>query len=251
MKKFFVFSFLVLLVCSANSMVPGHELVIFDPDKPLDISYLDTHKGAEHLRNINSTLKKNGLHIHIEKESDHATISINLCAPSEDRDGYTLLPLFTLSRPLATNNEPREQLLPDHLNKMLHAARAIGNESKITKPIIKEYLRKMPFGTKMSAAWDDEIRPTIAAQLAQHIGRELAKACLIGFGMAEAVPPIQSDWDKQLRDRVESLNAQESQAQKLIFVKKYQELKSPSAKQEELYNTTYEQLTEFTQGTTR
>jgi hypothetical protein len=252
MKKFSVFYLFALFVCSANSMdIPSHELAIFDPDKPLDISYLDTHEGAEHLRNINSTLKKNGLHIHIEKENDLATISINLCAPSEDRNGYTLLPLFTFSRPLATYDEPREKLLPEHLNKMVHAARAIGNEPKITRPIIKEYLRKMPFRNKIGTAWNDEIRPSITTQLAQHIGKELAKACLIGFGAAEAIQPIQQDWEKQLRDRIEPLNSKELEVQRLIFLKKYSELKSTSSKQDELFNTTYEHLIDSTQGATR
>jgi hypothetical protein len=257
MKKFSVFYLFAFFVCSANSMyVPGHELALFDPDKPLDISYLDTHEGAEHLRNINATLKKNGLYIHIEKESDLATISINLCAPSEDRNGITLLPLFTFSRPLATHNEPREKLLPEHLNKMVHAARLIGAEPEITNPIKEEYLKriaaiKVPFRTKIIHAWHDEIRPTITTQLAQHIGKELAKACLIGFGAAEASPPIQKDWEKQLSDRVESLSSQELEAQRLIFLKKYSELKSTSSKQDELFNTTYEHLIDSTQGVTR
>ena len=221
---------------------PELRQLFFTHNTPIDISYLDTQAGDQHLRIINKELQKKSIRIQIEKDGSNATLSINLCAPSENANGCTLLPLFSLSRPLATNDHPGEKFLPDHLNKLGRAARVMGNEPKITKPIIKEYLRKMPFGPKMAAAWSDEIRPTIAAQLAQHIGRELTKAILIKIGMTEITPTIICDGNKQLSDSIQLLNSQEAVAEKLIFLKKYQDLRSPSAKQDELFIKTYEQL---------
>lgn len=160
---------------------------VFNQRKPIDISYLDTPQGSEHLRKINSILVKNGLHITIERENNMATLSINLFAPGEDKDSYTLLSLFSLSRPLATNDVPGEILLPEHLNEMVNVARLMGATPEITKPIKEDYLKRMatmkvPLRTKMMRAWDDEIKPSIAHQSAQHIGKELAKACLIALG---------------------------------------------------------------------
>ena len=256
MKKLFSFFLFLTFFCSLNSMNDPRELIVRDDalpgcwalelqqlfNEPVDISYIETPIGINHLKRINDSLQRKSLRINFETNQNNVIFSINLCAPSEDGAEITLLPLFSRSHPIASSSIPAQRLSADHLNKLQRTALAMRNETKIIKPVLKAYLKSRPFSTKMISAWNNEIKAAIAEHLAQHIGRELAKAVLVGIGMAETTPPIISDWNKQLSDSVQSLNSQEAHAERLIFLKKYHDLRTTSAKQNELFMKTYEQL---------
>src|SRR5205085_9958568 len=141
---------------------------------------------------------------------------------------------------IGTQENPGEKLQGQHLNTLRRAALALAHEPRVINPVIKKYLKNRPFSTKMAANWDQEIKPTICQNLAQHIGRELTIPILVALHLAETSAAIHSDWKKPLQAAMESLNPHESTAEKLVGIKKYQELRKPSSKQDELFMQQYE-----------
>jgi len=147
----------------------------------VDIRYLETQQGQQHLKAINNELEQQNVFILFSQQNNQAHLSINLRIPtSEDRS--ELVPLLSFTRAINNTDNASYKLTRKELIKLKKCAAELGTTPSVVNPVVRKYIANQPLKEKIEALWQGEIIPGVKEIAADHIGKKIGTFILILLG---------------------------------------------------------------------
>lgn len=107
-------------------------------EHPLNIDYLDTVHGQEHLSKINRQLINNNLYLRLDHSGNQAKLTVNYVAPGIQKGNKDLLPIFSYECRTTNQVAGHPILEKADLDKLALFALRIGNDPSIVNPSIEK-----------------------------------------------------------------------------------------------------------------